>query len=158
VLALDPDPQPAPPVAPVLALCVEVGLGKTRTWRERVALALAGTTHTVVPAVPRHRLGDEIVHDLAEAGITARVYRGREANDPEQPGEKMCRELERAALITDALGAVAPRRASTRIRSATSTRSAGISGSAGNAPTSGLFRITSCSENGRVSFRSRTVS
>ena len=49
------------------------------------------------------------MHDLAEAGITARVYRGREANDPEQLGQKMCRELERATLITDALGAVAPR-------------------------------------------------
>ena len=86
-----------------------VGLGKTRAWRERVALALAGTAHTVVLAVPRHRLGDEIVHDLAEAGITARVYRGREANDPGEPGEKMCRELKRTALITDALGAVTPR-------------------------------------------------
>jgi len=75
VVALDPDPPPAPPVAPVLALSVEVGLGKTRAWRERVALALAGTTDTGVLAVPRHRLGDEIVHDLAEAGITARVYR-----------------------------------------------------------------------------------
>jgi putative DNA primase/helicase len=109
VLALNPDPPPAPPVAPALALSVEVGLGKTRAWRERVALALAGTTLTGILAVPRHRLGDEIVYDLAQAGITARVYRGREANDPEQPSEKMCREIERATLITDALGAVAPR-------------------------------------------------
>jgi putative DNA primase/helicase len=98
-----------PPAAPVLALSVAVGLGKTRAWRERVALALARTTHTGVLAVPRHRLGDEIVHDLAAAGITARVYRGREANDPDQPGEKMCREIERAMLITEALGAVTPR-------------------------------------------------
>ena len=98
-----------PPVAPVLALSVEVGLGKTRAWRERVALVLARSTHTGILAVPRLRLGDEIVRDLAEVGITARVYRGREANDPEQPGEKMCRELERAMLITDALGAVTPR-------------------------------------------------
>ena len=109
MLALDPDLPPASPVVPALAISVEVGLGKTRAWRERVALALAGTAHTVVLAVPRHRLGDEIVHDLAEAGITARVYRGREANDPGEPGEKMCRELKRTALITDALGAVTPR-------------------------------------------------
>ena len=42
--------------------------------------------------MPRHKLGDEIVRDCAEAGITARVYRGREADDPEAPGEKMCRD------------------------------------------------------------------
>jgi putative DNA primase/helicase len=99
---------PAPPDFPVRAVSVDVGLGKTRTWRERVAPALVGGAFAGVLAVPRHRLGDEIVRDLAEAGITAGVYRGREAVDPTQPGEKMCRELDRTTMIRDALNSVAP--------------------------------------------------
>ena len=102
------DVPPAPPVFPVHAVSVDVGLGKTRTWRERVAPALVGGEFTGVLAVPRHRLGDEIVRDLAEAGIKACVYRGREAADPAQLGEKMCRELDRAMMISDALSSVAP--------------------------------------------------
>jgi len=90
----------------VQAISVDVGLGKTRTWRERVAPALVRGAFPCILAVPRHRLGDEIVHDLAETGITACVYRGREAADPEQPGENMCRELARVTLIADALGIV----------------------------------------------------
>jgi len=109
VLDLDAHVPPAPPACPVQAVSVDVGLGKTRTWRERVAPALVGGLFPGVLAVPRHRLGDEIVRDLAEAGITARVYRGREAADPEQPGEKMCRELDRATLIWEALGEVSRR-------------------------------------------------
>jgi putative DNA primase/helicase len=100
---------PAPPACPVQAVSVDVGLGKTRTWRERVAPALVGGGLPGILAVPRHRLGDEIVRDLAAAGIRVRVYRGREAADPEQPGEKMCRALERATLISDALGGVSRR-------------------------------------------------
>jgi hypothetical protein len=108
VLDFNADVPPAPPAFPVQAVSVDVGLGKTRTWRERVAPALVGGAFTAVLAVPRHRLGDEIVRDLAEASITACVYRGREAIDPAQPGEKMCRELDRATIISDALNSVAP--------------------------------------------------
>jgi len=106
VLDFDAHGPPAPPACPVQAISVDVGLGKTRTWRERVAPAPVGGAFPCILAVPRHRLGDEIVHDLAETGITARVFRGREAADPEQPGENMCRELARVTLIADALGVV----------------------------------------------------
>ena len=58
----------------------------------------------VMMTVPRHKLGDEIVRDLDETGTTARVYRGREADDPAAPGEKMCREHERAAAMFHAMG------------------------------------------------------
>jgi putative DNA primase/helicase len=109
VLDFNVDVPLAPPDFPVQAVSVDVGLGKTRTWRDRVAPALVGGAFTGVLAVPRHRLGDEIVRDLAEAGRTARVYRGREAADPEQPGEKMCRALDRATLISDSLGEVSRR-------------------------------------------------
>jgi putative DNA primase/helicase len=59
--------------------------------------------------VPRHRLGDEIGRDLAEAGVTARVYRGRDALDPEadDPEAKMCRDIGRVELIEGALASAA---------------------------------------------------
>jgi hypothetical protein len=102
----DSDEPPEPPVPPVVAVLVDVGLGKTRSWCERVAVPLAKSHADAVLAVPRHRLGDEVVGDLAALGLTSRVYRGREADDPDAPGEKMCRDLARVGLITDALGNV----------------------------------------------------
>lgn len=63
----------------------------------------------LVIAIPRHRLGDEIALDLAAMGISACVYRGRDADDPQAPGKEMCRELDRAGLINEALGSVSPR-------------------------------------------------
>ena len=58
----------------------------------------------VALAVPRHKLGDEAVADFAAASITSRVYRGRTADDPDAPGETMCREIERVNEIFGALG------------------------------------------------------
>jgi hypothetical protein len=100
------DGSPEPPIPPVKAVSVDVGLGKTRTWRENVAPKLIRSGSHCVLAVPRHRLGEEIVNDLAEEGLTSRVYRGRDADDPDQPGMQMCRDLERAKLIEEALGDV----------------------------------------------------
>jgi hypothetical protein len=101
-LDLNQEDSEEPP--PAWAISVDVGLGKTRAFREIVAAELVRDGRPVVLAVPRHKLGDEVVADLAEAGITARVYRGREADDPDAPGEKMCREHERAAAIFAAMG------------------------------------------------------
>ena len=56
---------------PVFAIGADIGLGKTRAWRERVAAVLVAAGKHPVLAVPRHRLGDEIVRDLAAAGMTA---------------------------------------------------------------------------------------
>ena len=100
------DKPPGAPVPPVVAVSANVALGKTWAWRERVAAPLAKSDADAVLAVPRHRLGDEIVGDLAALGVTGRVYRGREADDPDAPGEKMCRDLARVDLITGALGNV----------------------------------------------------
>jgi putative DNA primase/helicase len=101
--------DPSAAACPVHAVAADIGLGKTRSWRQRVAAVLVAAGRTPVLAVPRHRLGDEIVRDLAEAGIVGRVYRGREAADPDTPGETMCRELDRAELITGALAPVSSR-------------------------------------------------
>jgi hypothetical protein len=101
--------NPSPPGAPrVIGLRLGAGAGKTRLWRQRIAAPLAADpTRSAVLAVPRHRLGDEIVIALAEQqGVRARVYRGREADDPDSRGCQMCREYERATEIEGALGNV----------------------------------------------------
>src|SRR5438067_12106143 len=64
--------------------------------------------HLVISYTRTPQLGDEIVADLAADGIVAFVYRGRDADDPNAPGHKMCREQERVGLITQALGSVSP--------------------------------------------------
>ncbi|MGE0038019.1 MAG: bifunctional DNA primase/polymerase, partial [Xanthobacteraceae bacterium] len=82
----------APP--PVWAARVGTGIGKTRIAIEELAAwirANAGTLRgPVVYLVPRHKLGDEILQLFAAQGIDARIFRGRDAENPEQPGWKMC--------------------------------------------------------------------
>ena len=86
---------------------VGVGLGKSTITRQEAATLLAemrarGDPRTIIFAVPTHKLGDEqarAFERLAEAraaGLTAGVWRGREAADPSTPGEAMCRDLEAA--------------------------------------------------------------
>jgi hypothetical protein len=96
------DDIPKPP--PARGSSVGVGLGKTRTAREELVTPLTAEGLPVVVAVPLHKLGDEFVSDLVEDGTTGRVYRGRTANDPDAPGQKMCREHERTTAIFNALG------------------------------------------------------
>jgi putative DNA primase/helicase len=100
VIDLNPTLAELPPK--VRAVAGDVGLGKTRAWRERVAAKLVAMGLPGVLSVPRHRLGDEVVADLANSGIEGRVWRGREADDPDAPGEKMCREPERVELVMKA--------------------------------------------------------
>jgi hypothetical protein len=106
---LDLYAEPGAATRPVVALSADIGLGKTRAWRERAAAVFLAAGRSPVLAVPRHRLGAEVVRDLTGAGISAQVYRGREAIDPEQPDEKMCRDFGRINLITEALGSVSAR-------------------------------------------------
>jgi putative DNA primase/helicase len=106
--ALDLNPARAPE-PPTHAVAADIGLGKTRAWRERVAAVLVAAGKHPILSVPRHRLGDEIVRDLAEVGVIARVYRGRDALDPEtdDPDAKMCRDIGRVELIEGALASAA---------------------------------------------------
>ena len=98
---------------PVHAIRVDTGLGKSHAARRAVALRLqqmraAGDLHTVAFAVPTHALGAEqiaLFNALPEAaGLRAAVWRGREASDPEQPAQAMCRDL---AAVDDARAAMA---------------------------------------------------
>ena len=84
----------------------EAGLGKTRAIIKRLA---AGNERATV-LVPRHRLADELVEHFRAAGLEPAVWRGLEADDPEQPGAKMCTNLELSSaalavgLLDDACG------------------------------------------------------
>jgi hypothetical protein len=104
---LNRQPNELPP--PVHAVAAGIGLGKTRAWREVIAATLVGKGQHPVLAVPRHRLGDEIVRDFIALGFSACVYRGRDAEDPDAAGMDMCRDLKRVGLVNDALGSVSPR-------------------------------------------------
>ena len=94
---------------PVIGLVTDTGTGKTRQWILQVAAGLVTRGMRPVIAVPRHQLGEEVAGALAKVGIEARVYRGRDADDPLAPGHKMCIEQERVESIQKALGSVPER-------------------------------------------------
>jgi hypothetical protein len=97
----NPDPwqkysnEPPPPIAQ--AACIDVGIGKTQITIEELARWLKNRTTEpsgpLVYATPRHNLNKRIEQQFAEHGINARIYRGREADDPQQSGKKMCLNL-----------------------------------------------------------------
>lgn len=109
-----PDFDPAADtVAPVVAVRVSTGVGKSYTARRAAVdlvrdLRARGDGRAVVVAVPRHNLGDEYaaaLADLAE-GLAVAVYRGRSAPDPLADGETMCRRADEAAAVQKAGGEV----------------------------------------------------
>jgi putative DNA primase/helicase len=93
---------------PVTALRLGAGLGKTMLWRNWVTeFHTANPSYTAVLAIPTHVLGDEIKAALAKQGISAEVYRGYGAPDPEADGgSKMCLEILRENKLSQALGSV----------------------------------------------------
>jgi putative DNA primase/helicase len=114
--ASDPDQPPL-----VHAVRVDVGLGKSHAARQLAAETLAairqaGDKRTIVIAVPTHKLGDdqaelfEALPAARAAGLKARVFRGRDALDPNYPDEKppvsMCQEPDRVADAKAALADV----------------------------------------------------
>lgn len=71
---------------------IEAGVGKTDAAVVAAARAIrAGLS--VVFAVPRVDLGDELAFRLARQGIIAHVWRGRDRPDPEAPEAPMCLNL-----------------------------------------------------------------
>jgi hypothetical protein len=99
------------PPPPVHAIRVDAGTGKTSAFVEVAAEMLregvAEHRLRVAFLVPLRRLGDQIVDDLRAAGVSAQLWRGLMADDPDEPGAKMCREpeLAKAALALGALDA-----------------------------------------------------
>jgi len=89
----------------VQAIRASTGIGKTQRFA-----ALLARRKPALPClylVPTHRLGDDIAKHFEERGLTARVYRGRDAADPAIPGNleqpkakqvRMCLEPEKVKL------------------------------------------------------------
>ena len=78
---------------PVRAIRAEVGIGKSDATR-RGAAKMHNNAVTVV-AVPTHKLGAQASAAATDLGVISAVWRGREAANPDQPGEKMCMAPER---------------------------------------------------------------
>jgi hypothetical protein len=90
---------------PAWAIRASTGIGKTQRFAARLARHKPG--RPCLYTVPTHRLGEDIAKHFERHGLTARVYRGRDAADPAIPGNleqpkakqmRMCLEPEKVAL------------------------------------------------------------
>ena len=73
------------------AMIVGVGTGKSSETRKALpafikAAKAAGQPHRILWLVPTHKLGGETLEAMLALGINAAVMRGREADDPDDPG------------------------------------------------------------------------
>ncbi len=108
-----PAPESPPPlVPPVHALRVDVGSGKTLA-SIREAIRLLAEIRRVRDdraagfSIPTHALGDELAAifqvEARGTGLTAAVWRGMSATDPDSPSDPMCRNLESVQDARDAM-------------------------------------------------------
>jgi putative DNA primase/helicase len=92
---------------PVHAVCITTGGGKTQRAAAKIARFIREGKlkpgWSVLYLVPRHELGEHIDDLFRDLGVTAQVYRGRRADNPNIPGNedlpkdqrtKMCIDLE----------------------------------------------------------------
>ena len=92
---------------PVHAACITTGGGKTQRAAAKIARFIREGKlkpgWSVLYLVPRHELGEHIDDLFRDLGVTAQVYRGRRADNPNIPGNedlpkdqrtKMCIDLE----------------------------------------------------------------
>ena len=79
----------------VKAARVATGVGKTQIMIKQLAEHIhAGKIGPVIYAVPRHKLGAKIRQQFLDHDIDARIFRGRNADDPDfNPGQQMCLNL-----------------------------------------------------------------
>ncbi|MFQ5439345.1 MAG: toprim domain-containing protein, partial [Paracoccaceae bacterium] len=90
---------------PLLGLPVDTGLGKTSAARAAIAALIKAdglNGRKVIYAVPRHNLGKEQVAAFQALGLSAMLWKGRNAPDPSDadPERLMCLDLE---AVADAL-------------------------------------------------------
>src|SRR5262249_20211921 len=103
---------PPPPIAH--AACIDVGVGKTRITIEELAIWLKQKQRSgsVIYATPRHKLNEAIEGRFAKQGINARIFRGREAEDPQrdllEPDKKMCLNLAAVELAKKVRAEIGP--------------------------------------------------
>jgi hypothetical protein len=104
---------PPPPIAH--AACIDVGVGKTLITIEELAPWLKQQARApVVYATPRHNLNERIEQKFANHGIHARVFRGREADDPKHSGLAMCLNLPAVELAKKVHAEIGPTCCKTR--------------------------------------------
>ena len=84
------DPEPPMPIHGIEA---GTGIGKSYEMRNiiRVLIWLLPPGHCIFIAVPNHKLSDEMAEAFSDLGVSAAVYRGISADDPEASGKQMCR-------------------------------------------------------------------
>lgn len=110
------DPEEPGTLPPVQGIRVDVGAGKSVAARREAARLLAALRarkdrRKVAFAIPTHALGAEAAEafnalpEARAARLRAAVWRGREAQDPQQPGKAMCHDL---AAVRDAQSVGAP--------------------------------------------------
>ena len=101
----EPATGPDNAAPPVHLVQVDTGGGKSDLTRQGAARMLAamreaGDKRTIAMMVPTHDLGAEqlarfeALPEVVAAGLTARIWRGRRADDPASPGQKMCRNYD----------------------------------------------------------------
>ena len=78
------------PPPPAQAARIDTGVGKTKITVKQLAKWINDLKGPIIYAVPRHKLGMKIEEQFAEYGINARIFRGRSADDPKNPGKQMC--------------------------------------------------------------------
>jgi hypothetical protein len=111
-------------VPPAEALRVDTGVGKTEAVISSFAALRASlpapptqltsdatghgemTTRPLIYTVDRHKLGAAIEARFAALGVRAKAFRGRGAEDPEAPGQAMCRNPAAVALAVRTLADV----------------------------------------------------
>ena len=88
---------------------VDTGLGKTTITAKEVAASRTwidanGKKHRKNPvgyAVPTHRLGSDLEQQFLDQDVVARIFRGRDADDPLNPDQKMCLALDKVAIAIE---------------------------------------------------------
>ncbi|MCK1639099.1 bifunctional DNA primase/polymerase [Bradyrhizobium sp. 157] len=93
----------------VEALRIDTGLGKTTAALDAIAASLSRPpaedeqpVRLIHYVVPTRKLALEIVEKLKARGINARPFFGREADDLERPGDKMCLQLDVVDIAIEA--------------------------------------------------------
>lgn len=77
---------------------ISTGAGKTQIAIRKIA----GTNYRVLYVVPILELAGEIEQQFRDLGVSVAVFRGRDADDPDNPGARMCLDPEAVKTALDA--------------------------------------------------------
>ena len=72
------------------AMRIDTGAGKTQIVIKRIAASKLRYLYTV----PIHELAGRVEQQFIDLGVSVAIFRGRDRDDPNNPGKKMCLNLE----------------------------------------------------------------